>query len=305
LEQDCATLFATGWAWAKPKAAMPQGWHYNGAWDRLPQPDKKKLPPIIVKELKAIEAAEHADPDDAESMRDSILSLAMATLYSDADKAKTGCVLEVDQHGRLMITAGVSERKAKAAAKPKAKAKDKAAAPAEAKEAAISAKLALTLSQELTQAAADTLRDCKDPFLVVKMVTAALITTYGGPLKVKTEGMLTPQMSEVEAFDEAWVRLAKYKTMEEMITTSPRPRELSRSPRSRKWPSKCQKATRKPRSRRWRPTGPRNLAGCRRRCGRTAMRLDRPRRPRSPPRRPRPRKAVKSERRDCVSLGLA
>jgi hypothetical protein len=126
-------------------------------------------------------------------------------------------VVEIDGHGRLQITAGVHQRKAKAAAKPKPKAKGKAAAAEEPKAATISAKLALTLSQELTRAAADTLRECNDPLLIVKMITAALLSTGGGPLKVQTSGMLTPKMTEVEAFDEAWLRVNKYESVDDVI----------------------------------------------------------------------------------------
>lgn len=231
LKKECERLVAEdGWNWALPRADIKNSyaWPKSKPSGKIEPTDDQRAQKKRLKELAVLMADDEREPlfeDDLDARQRAMLDAAWAELnppiehddlcdgdaveaairdvdeaatagaWSDRQKKKAGCFLDITPSGALQITYGVQKPvDPKEASKAKAKGKKGAsesdsndddaggaeapASPEPAPEAAISATLCLALSQQRTIAAAKAL--VKDPELALCIAVAAL-DSIGSP----------------------------------------------------------------------------------------------------------------------------
>jgi ParB family chromosome partitioning protein len=201
LASTCDKLKAEGWSWAKLLSDLPS----NARWWRKSEPkalvfegDEQQQLAKLRAERDAIEARyqseDEFDYDEYESSIerltaevDAIEARVHSRSFSDKQKAKSGCIVDVDD-GRLVILYGVLEPEEVSA--PASKATKKASSKGAAEEPAepvISNSLVLRLSEQLTKGTATALVQDHDLALSVLLAGFACYDSAG--MKVSVNGM--------------------------------------------------------------------------------------------------------------------
>lgn len=115
LDKACNELIAAGWAWAKPLEDLPKGAQH---WAQKAVPDKdlvwlegeKERRAELDKKLKAMEndsdAWDYDEQQRLEAQIDVIDAAARGRSFTDQQKAKLGCILDIEE-GTLQIIYGV------------------------------------------------------------------------------------------------------------------------------------------------------------------------------------------------------
>lgn len=202
LKQECDRLVADGWAFALSADSVKDRWN----WPRLapsgkakPTDEEKARLETLEKEIRQLE--ESGDEDDGlpeeqeehlaklEAERDKIATEVELRRWGPRQKKTAGCFVGVSYQGEIEITFGVQNPK-DVAKKEKEKAAAKGGTDAggsEPERPAISDKLALALSEQLTIAAARTLRE--EPEIALRALVATLEARFSiGPLKLRNDG---------------------------------------------------------------------------------------------------------------------
>jgi ParB family chromosome partitioning protein len=202
MKQECDRLVADGWAFALSADSVKDRWN----WPKLapsgkakPTDEEKARLETLEKEIAQLE--ESGDEDDGlpeeqeeqlaklEAERDKIATEVELRRWGPRQKKTAGCFVGVSYQGEIEITYGVQNPKDVAKKeKEKASAAGGAnAAAGEAEKPAISDKLALALSEQLTIAAAKTLQN--EPSLALRALVATLEACFDiGPVKVRSTG---------------------------------------------------------------------------------------------------------------------
>lgn len=212
ITEVCAALVADGWAWAIPTSEAPQNWRHGLGWGQLEQPKMPKLTggeADMHAQLKAaVQKADDADDYDKQDQARSALAVFESSVrmraYKPADKAKSGCIVGIDDDGELDIDAGVQkpeEKKAEQKAERQKKVKAGGGTPT------IPAALASDLSIQFTKSVADVVVG-GDPIMVLRLAVAGLAAGSGFgihdcPIKLKHEGMGSTEdmMNDTELAD--------------------------------------------------------------------------------------------------------
>jgi ParB family chromosome partitioning protein len=201
LKQECDRLVADGWAFALSADSVKDRWN----WPRLapsgkakPTDEEKARLEALEKEIRQLE--ESGDEDDGlpeeqeehlaklEAERDKIATEVELRRWGPRQKKTAGCFVGVSYQGEIEITFGVQNPK-DVAKKEKEKAAAKGGTDAggsEPERPAISDKLALALSEQLTIVAAKTLQN--EPSLALRAIVAALEAIDIGPVDVRAAG---------------------------------------------------------------------------------------------------------------------
>lgn len=202
LQAECDRLVADGWSFAHPKASIQNSWTWPAldvAEEGSTEEERDKIAQFdealyaLSERYDAGEIDEDAyatEADKIEAERDALLDEIEARGIPADVKATAGCLVEPSCDGggftvRAVRRPHVAE-KASTADHHHDDADDQGAKP---EKPAISAALALSLSQQLTAAAARTL--AQDDVLALRMAVAALEASdpYNSSLKLRANGM--------------------------------------------------------------------------------------------------------------------
>lgn len=188
-----APLLADGWSWVASAHTLPSGWKFSGEYRELPvkfEPTKAEQ-----KELDGFDAImENANStDDARERAQRGYGLLEDAIwlrsFTPEDKARSGVVLEIDNngsverhYGRVKVGQGASATSAPAGrvgerAKPAAK-----------PEGQISAALMQRLSETLTWAAGEAMREAKHETVLACSI-AAVNSFLGDTIDLKARGL--------------------------------------------------------------------------------------------------------------------
>ena len=213
LKKECDRLIADGWSFAILADEVKDRWNWprlNPSGKREPTADEDAELKALSSEKEALEQSSEESDDglsEAESQRVDEIDARIEQLeqaielrrWGARQKAKAGCFVGISYQGNLEIAFGVQNPK-----NAKKNEKDKTGKDAKADDAeekpAISASLALALSEQLTIAAAKAL--AADPDLALRVAVAALQSTKtaSSPLKLTTNGLpaLAPERPDEE-----------------------------------------------------------------------------------------------------------
>ncbi len=236
LEQECQRLVGEGWAWAAIDETLPSNWPYS--WQTLP----KKLDPTPDEGKKLAELTRiAASGDDFDASDEHLAAGEQARFDHDRleaeirsrslgakDRAKAGCVVMIDDDGKLTTVYGVIRPKnvsddkversgGAVSAAPEVK-KAKAAASKKAEDPELSNALVMDLSVQLTDAAADALPADIDVALAAFIAGAAQKDYGGEAMQVELKGRrarATPQeKAGFATLFEAALKLTREKKLE-------------------------------------------------------------------------------------------
>jgi ParB family chromosome partitioning protein len=202
LKQECDRLVADGWSFAVLVESVSNRWN----WPRLVPSGKAKPTDEEKARLEALEQdiaqiEERGNEDDGlsaeqeeqfaelEAERDKINAAVDLRRWGPRQKKTAGCFVGISHRSEIEITYGVQNPKEVAKKeREKAAAADGASADAaEMEKPAISDKLALALSEQLTIAAAKTLQN--EPSLALRALVATLEASFDiGPVKLRSTG---------------------------------------------------------------------------------------------------------------------
>lgn len=201
LKQECDRLVADGWSFAVQADSVKDRWN----WPKLipsgkakPTDDEKARLETLEKEIAPL--GEHGDEDDGlpeeqeeqltklEAERDKIATEIELRRWGPRQKKTAGCFVGISYQGEIEITYGVQDPKDVAKReKEKAAGGGGGAGAEEEEKPSISDKLALALSEQMTIAAARTLRD--EPELALRALVATLEACFDiGPMKLRSTG---------------------------------------------------------------------------------------------------------------------
>lgn len=206
LENKCAVLREKGWSWATLESQIGNDkWNYQTLEPKGKQPTKAELEQLdaLKQELRVADEPGQRDYDDVESdiarLREEIASRS----YTDEQKAKTGCIVSLDNKGSLLIEYGrmkPSDRKAiERSERPKEKAKT--SAPGNADEPALNNSLAQRLSEGLELAIAAAMEAA--PHTAV----AALIASAGSNGELLSVKIKNPEYRDEKVRQKDFVQL--------------------------------------------------------------------------------------------------
>lgn len=211
LERECQRLTAAGWSWAAIKETLPRDAYQ---WTKLPgkfapTPEESKcIDELNAKARRALDELDDQTEDAARAQIDRLETEISARSISDNDRAKSGCIVAIDDDGALQIVYGVV--RPKTAEKPavtggaargdaddddvgseKTPAKKKTA---KAEPSRIPNTLALALSIALTEAADEVLQRSPDLSLAILLAAFAQgnYAGFGGddrPVQVSCDGL--------------------------------------------------------------------------------------------------------------------
>jgi ParB family chromosome partitioning protein len=202
LKQECDRLIADGWAFALLADSVQNRWN----WPKLapsgkakPTDEEKARLETLEEEIAQLEESGEAsdglsDEDEErlahlEAERDKIATEIELRRWGPRQKKTAGCFVGVSYQGEIEITYGVQNPKdvAKREKEKPSAAGGADAGAGESEKPAISDKLALALSEQLTIAAAKTLRN--EPGLALCALVAALEARFDiGPVKLRSSG---------------------------------------------------------------------------------------------------------------------
>lgn len=210
LQAECDRLVAEGWKWARPRNAVKDFYSYRTSEPKGQATEEERAEIARLSEIvraaddceEAPTAAQERAAEDAAEALDRIETAIAARSYTPRQKAKAGCIVGVDDRGRLEIAYGridpADVRKAESEKKAKEKAKRKDDEPDENPAGpSISNALANRLSCQLTAAAAAAIED--EPDLALPIALAALIagTSHWG-VRLSCSGMRGESQRDAE-----------------------------------------------------------------------------------------------------------
>jgi ParB family chromosome partitioning protein len=188
LQAECDKLIAEGWSWAAIADDLPNGAKYS--WGTLGYreakftPEQTKRRKQIDKKIEELSEGEFSDAEDAlEHEKQEIEAAADALKYSKADKAKSGCIVDING-GKLEVRFGILKPGAKkdAAGKGEKTKPDKSKSPRGADAGFLSQAITMRLSEQLTTAIANVLQapaaDHKEA--ADEIVSVGLVTMLAG-----------------------------------------------------------------------------------------------------------------------------
>lgn len=175
LAAKCAELVAAGWAWAKPDTEVKDSYLYGSISKKPTYTDEEKAE--IVR-LEGIVDAEADGADVAYEELERIQDAARARAFKPAERARSGCLLEITQSGKLKITYGLippQQRKDKAGSAMRALAGEGSQpAPKPKPSNKISAALERRLEQQLDKATKAALGTEKHPTPLYQVLAACV-----------------------------------------------------------------------------------------------------------------------------------
>lgn len=218
LNATCEHLRSEGWSWAQLRSDLPQGakfWSRSQAKSIAYEGDDEKR----IAELKTALAKIDSDEETSESynrdfedlrrpLESELFAITMTALrrsFSDKQKAKAGCIVDLED-GQLIILFGVlkPEEKKPAAAM---KGEEAVAGKVPAEEPAISAALVHRLTRQLTKAASTAMLQDSDLGLCVLLAGASGYD--GSGVKISISGMGRTSYIETDEFPKVLARIRK------------------------------------------------------------------------------------------------
>ncbi|CAO4142011.1 hypothetical protein LPLAFNJD_LOCUS1082 [Methylorubrum aminovorans] len=191
---ECAKLTAAGWGWAATSDELPPGATYT--WRQIPEGERQptEAQAARIEELNALLNVESRDNDEetitAAEAEMAEIEATLAVPHTDADRARSGCIVGVDYSGQIVLREYVV-RPDDAPTSPQAEAHASAPKP-EPERGDISGTAMHVLTTALTAAVAEALPANPKAGLAALLAGALCRPGYSEPVRVRLEGVTGP-----------------------------------------------------------------------------------------------------------------